>query len=138
MHTDYRVEPINTLASPISSKTILIMGGHKNRYGQEPKVFIYNAITNNVKPHSYPYWQGGQLDSFECDANQCGVTRNNEVVALVSNKLEELNLILYKPVPVSTAKIVVNYGKTYKNMASILKNKEFDLIYAKARAEEFG
>ena len=60
-----------------------------------------------------------------------------EVIALVTNKLDELNLIMYNPED-SSAKIVVNYGKTYKHMASAEKKQEFDLEYERARAEEFG
>ena len=60
-----------------------------------------------------------------------------EVIALIKNFKDELNLIIYKP-DTSSAMIVVNYGKTYKHMASAEKKQEFEREYARARAEEFG
>ena len=111
MLCDALANGINTLASPISSKEILIMGGGKT------EAYIYDAINNTVKPQSQLQWQGGSLNGMECDANQCGVTRCKEVIGLVKNGQEELHLILYKPDD-SYAEIVVNYGKTFKTMAT--------------------
>ena len=148
MLTDDLAKGENTVASLISSKDILILGGHNNlgnktfhQWGTVKagitEAYIYDAISNTVKPQNKLLWQGGELGSIECDANQCGVTRMKEVIALVTNKLDELNLIMYNPED-SSAKIVVNYGKTYKHMASTEKKQEFDLEYERARAEEFG
>ena len=74
---------------------------------------------------------------MECEANQCGVTRCKEVIGLVKNGQEELNLILYKP-DENYAEIVVNYGKTFKTMATQQKKQEWYDEYLRARAEDFG